>query len=732
MKIQRQPADRPAAKPWSRLLAGREHDPFACLGPALEAGGARIRVFRPDAAAIHLEQPGAGADEAMVRVDPAGVFEWRGAALPAEPYCLRIEGGGGSRRLHDPYAFAPTASGHDLYLFSEGRNYQAYRLLGARLESRRGVAGACFRVWAPNAERVSVLGDFNGWDGRLHPMASLGASGVWELFIPGLAADTLYKYEIRNRHSGAVKVKTDPYGQRFELRPATAACLPAPAAHAWGDAGWLARRAERDWLHAPLSIYELHAGSWRRHPDGRFYSYRELAEHLLPYVLDLGYTHIELLPISEHPLDESWGYQTTGYFAATRRFGSPDDLRFFIDACHCAGIGVLLDWAPGHFPEDDFALAHFDGSALYEHEDPRLKRHPDWGTHVFNYGRKEVKSFLLSSAHYWLAEFHFDGLRVDAVASMLYLDYSRKAGEWQPNRYGGRENLEAIDFLRELNVMVHGDFPGALTVAEESTAWPMVSRPVHLGGLGFSMKWNMGWMNDTLAYLRHDPVHRRFHHSQLTFGQLYAYSENFVLPLSHDEVVHGKGSLVGKMPGDDWQKFANLRLLLAYQMTSPGKKLNFMGSELGQRGEWHAGRELDWGLLAHGPHVGLQRLMRDLNRLYRELPALYELDFESGGFAWSDCHDADQSVLSYLRYARDGACILVALNFTPVPRQGYRLGVPRAGGWRELLNSDSAFYGGSDLGNGSGLAARPQAHLGFPASLDLTLPPLAAVILAPV
>ncbi len=729
MKAQTAPPPRQgASRPWARLPPAREHDPFACLGPQPEGDGWRIRVYRPGASAVHLEPGG----ESFVRVDAAGVFEWRGAALPDEPYRLRIEAGGATLVGHDPYAFAPEATAHDLYLFSEGRNYQAYRLLGARLESRRGVAGACFRVWAPNAERVSVVGEFNRWDGRVHPMASLGASGVWELFIPDVGAGMLYKYEIRNRATGAIRVKTDPYGQRFELRPATAACVPADPAQAWGDGEWLARRAQWDWLHAPLSIYELHAGSWRRHPDGRCYTYRELAEHLLPYVLEMGYTHIELLPVSEHPLDESWGYQTTGYFAATRRFGDPDDLRFFIDACHRAGIGVFLDWAPGHFPEDDFALAHFDGSALYEHEDPRLKRHPDWGTHVFNYGRNEVRSFLLSSAHYWLAEFHFDGLRVDAVASMLYLDYSRKAGEWQPNRYGGRENLEAIDFLRALNVMVHADFPGALTIAEESTAWPMVSRPAHLGGLGFSMKWNMGWMNDTLDYLRRDPVHRRFHHNELTFGQLYAYTENFVLPLSHDEVVHGKGSLFGKMPGDDWRKFANARLLLACQMTMPGKKLGFMGNEIAQRGEWNAGRELDWGLLQHAPHAGMQRMVRDLNRLYRALPALHERDFEAAGFAWSDCHDADQSVLGYLRFAQDGSFVLVALNFTPVPRPGYRLGVPRAGAWREVFNSDSAFYCGSDLGNGSGAEARPDAHQGFPASLDICLPPLAAVILVPV
>ncbi|MBA3903915.1 MAG: 1,4-alpha-glucan branching enzyme [Rhodocyclaceae bacterium] len=711
-----------AAKPWDRLLAAREHDPFACLGLAREGEGWRLRVFRPHATAVALEMPHGA--ESLARIDAAGIFEWRGGEAPPQPFRLLVDGAFG----RDAYAFPPQASSFDLHLFSEGRNYQAYRLLGARPEVRQGAAGTCFRVWAPNAERVSVVGDFNHWDGRVHQMATLGGSGIWELFIPELGAGTLYKFEIRNRASGTVLVKADPFGRAFEFRPATATRVEAPAAQAWNDAEWLARRAGWDWLHAPVSIYEVHAGSWRRHPDGRFYSYRELAEHLLPYVLDLGCTHIELLPVSEHPLDESWGYQTTGYFAPSSRFGSADDLRFFIDACHRAGVGVILDWVPGHFPEDDFALAHFDGSSLYEHEDPRLKRHPDWGTHVFNYGRNEVKSFLLSSAHYWLSEFHFDGLRVDAVASMIYLDYSRKAGEWLPNRFGGRENLEAIDFLRELNVMVHAEFPGALTIAEESTAWPMVSRPTHLGGLGFSMKWNMGWMNDTLEYMRHDPVHRRFHHDKLTFGQLYAYTENFVLPLSHDEVVHGKGSLVGKMPGDDWQKFANLRALLCCQATMPGKKLNFMGNELAQWAEWNAGRELDWGLLVHLPHRGVRQLMRDLNRLYRQLPPLHDLDFDAQGFSWSDCRDADQSVISYLRFARDGRFVVVVLNFTPVPRLNYRIGVPRAGPYREILNSDSSLYGGGDMGNGGWLAARSEPHLGFPATLELTLPPLAGVI----
>jgi len=715
------------APDFSRLIAAREHDPFRLLGLHRDGATWVIRVFHPHAESIALETNGAAAP--LARIEPDGVFEWRGAAAPAVPYALRVTVQGRTERLHDPYAFPPQPATDDLYLFNQGSNYQAYRLLGAHVETRQGVAGVRFRVWAPNAERVSVVGDFNRWDGRLHPMASLGASGVWELFLPGLAPATLYKFEIRNRASGAVLIKSDPWARSFEPRPATAARVNAPSQHAWNDAGWLARRAQRDWLHAPLAIYEIHAGSWRRHPDGRCYTYRELAQHLVPYVRDMGYTHIELMPVTEHPLDESWGYQTTGYFAATSRFGSADDLRGLIDACHQAGIGVLLDWVPGHFPSDDFALAHFDGTALYEHEDPRLKVHPDWGTHVFNYARNEVQSFLLSSAHYWLAEFHVDGLRVDAVASMIYLDYSRRPGEWLPNRYGGRENLEAIEFIRALNAMVHGEFPGALTIAEESTAWPMVSRPAYVGGLGFSMKWNMGWMNDTLAYLRQDPVHRRYHHALLTFGQLYAYSENFVLPLSHDEVVHGKGSLLAKMPGDHWQKFANLRLLLTYQATAPGKKLAFMGDEFGQRDEWYSQRELDWGLLARPEHRGVQQLARDLNRLYCGVSALHELDFDHQGFSWIDCHDADQSVISFLRRDRSGACAIIVLNFTPVPRRAYRIGVPSAGRYREIFNSDSRYYGGSDVGNSESLEAVPGAWMDQPAQLELMLPPLAGLIL---
>ena len=710
-----------------RLLTARHHDPFALLGLHPDPKGWVLRVFRPDASRVDLILP--DGHEELTRTDGRGLFEWRGALAPVRPWRLAIEADGRRFECVDPYAFGPLLSDQEIHLFNEGRLLEAWRSMGAQPMQLDGVGGVRFAVWAPNAERVSVVGGFNNWDGRVHAMRVRGGSGIWELFIPGLAAGDLYKFEIRNRDSGAIVVKADPYAQGFEKRPGTAAVVPADSRHAWGDGAWLKARAGRDWLHAPMNIYEMHAGSWRRHPDGRFYTWRELADTLVPYVTDLGYTHLELMPVTEHPLDESWGYQTTGYFAPSARFGSADDFRYFVDACHQADVGVILDWVPGHFPMDAWALARFDGTALYEHEDPRLGVHQDWGTHIFNYGRGEVKGFLLASAHYWLAEFHLDGIRVDAVASMLYLDYSRKAGEWLPNKYGGRENLEAIDFLREMNAMIHERFPGALTIAEESTAWPMVSRPTYVGGLGFSMKWNMGWMNDTLAYFQQDPVYRRYHHNNLTFGQLYAYSENFVLPFSHDEIVHGKRSLVGKMPGDAWQQFANLRLLLTYQATTPGKKLNFMGNEFGQGREWSEKWELDWGLLQSHWHEGVQRAVRDLNRLYRDLPPLHDLDFQVEGFAWIDCHDADQSILTFQRRDRQGRSVVVAFNFTPVPRDGYRIGAPAAGFWREIFNSDSDFYGGGNIGNGAGLMSEDLPWMGYPQSLVLTLPPLAGVIL---
>lgn len=707
------------------LLQTRLSDPFSFLGRHQSTDGWTIRAFSPYANRISVWVT----DDWVPMKSPFGdgVFDWHGKAEPPMHYRLRVEDANTTREIFDPYSFPSTLSEHDLYLFAEGNNYQAHGMLGAHFTTVAGVSGVRFAVWAPNAERVSVVGDFNRWDGRLHPMRPLGGSGTWELFVPELVENTLYRYEIRNRFSGELLIKSDPYAQAFEMRPGTASKI-ARSEYEWRDAAWLKRRAEADWLHSPTNIYEVHLGSWQRSDEGGFLSYAELAKRLLPYVQDMGYTHIELMPISEHPLDESWGYQTTGYFAVTSRYGSPDEFRAFVDVFHQAGIGVILDWVPAHFPTDAWALSRFDGTALYEHEDPRLGFHQDWGTHIFNYGRREVRSFLLSSAHFWLSECHIDGLRVDAVASMLYLDYSRKHGEWLPNCFGGRENLEAIEFLRLLNVMVHNEFPGALTFAEESTAWPMVSRPVYLGGLGFSMKWNMGWMNDTLSYMQNDPIHRRFHHHQLTFGQIYSYSENFVLPLSHDEVVHGKRSLLDKMPGDAWQKFANLRLLFAYQLTTPGKKLNFMGGEFGQGAEWAVTRSLDWHLLDIDWHRGVKALHRDLNRLYQSLSALHEEDFSQEGFAWVECQDADQSTLAYLRRARDASFVLVALNFTPVPRHSYRVGVPEAGIYREILNSDAACYGGSNVGN-SGLQTENVPWGGFPFSLSLVLPPLAGIIL---
>jgi len=712
----------------SLLLAARLHNPGSFLGMHTTPNGKRVRVFQPHMAQVWLHT--LSGFQLMRRTHQDGIFEWEGEGT-MHPYLLRMENAetGAIEERHDPYAFPRQISGHDLYLFNEGRLLQAYRMLGAQRVRNHGVAGIRFAVWAPNAERVSVVGDFNRWDGRAHPMTAHGHSGVWELFIPDLPDGTLYKYEIRNRASGEILLKTDPYATACELRPNTAALTPAEHKYSWQDSDWMARRKNWDWLHAPVNIYELHAGSWKRHPDGRFYSCQELADHLVPYLQDMGFTHVELLPLSEHPLDESWGYQTTGYFAVTSRYGSPEAFMHFVDRCHQAGIGVILDWVPAHFPQDSFSLARFDGTALYEHADPRLGYHHDWGTYIFNYGRNEVKSFLLSSAHYWLSVFHIDGLRVDAVASMLYLDYSRKEGEWLPNRHGGRENLEAIDFLRALNTMVHGEFPGALTFAEESTSWPAVSRPVYLGGLGFSMKWNMGWMNDTLRYMQHDPVHRQFHHNELTFHQLYAYTENFVLPFSHDEVVHGKKSLLDKMPGDSWQKFANLRLLFIYQMTCPGKKINFMGNEFGQGREWRVGHELDWYLLARDQHRGVQALMRDLSRLYLNTPALHELDFFPEGFAWIDCHDVEQSVISYQRRARDGSYVLVILNFTPVLRTSYRVGVPESRTYREIFNSDSVHYDGSNTGNPGNIEPTRQPWSGWNDSVQVTLPPLAGVIL---
>ncbi len=709
-----------------QLIQGRHRDPFGILGRHVRHGQALVRVYMPHAESVTIVEGG----HTMERVPGTGIFEWQGdpAQVPERYRLIWRDDTHRDHIAHDPYCYPPQCPDFDLHLFGEGRHWHAYRLLGAHVHEVEGVAGVRFAVWAPSAERVSLVGEFNRWDGRTHPMR-LHGNGVWELFIPDLAPGVLYKYEIR-APGGALFLKSDPYGQRFEERPKTASIVEPPSDFAWGDADWLSQRAGHDWQRSPMSIYEVHLGTWQRGPEGEFLNYRDLGERLVAYAKDLGFTHIELMPITEHPYDMSWGYQATGYFAPTSRFGSPEDFRWFVDHCHANGLGVILDWVPAHFPKDAHGLGRFDGTALYEHEDPRLGEHKDWSTLIYNFGRLEVKTFLMASALFWLEEYHIDGLRVDAVASMLYLDYSRKAGEWVPNRFGGRENLEAIAFLRELNEICHSQVPGALIMAEESTSWPQVTRPTYVGGLGFDLKWNMGWMNDTLRYVANEPVHRKFHQDMLTFSMLYAFTENFLLPFSHDEVTHGKQSLLYKMPGDEWQRFANLRLLYTYMFTHPGKKLLFMGCEYGQGDEWNGTDVLHWYVLEYPYHQGVQRLVRDLNALYKACPALHEVDFEWQGFDWVDCHDAQNSVLVFLRKDGDGF-VAVALNFTPVPREGYRIGVPSPGRYRELFNSDSTDYAGSGMGNATGfLETQEIPWMGRPQSLVVTLPPLAGIVLA--
>jgi 1,4-alpha-glucan branching enzyme len=623
-------------------------------------------------------------------------------------------------------------SDFDLHLIGEGRHWKSYEKLGAQLEVVDGVAGTNFAVWAPNAELVSVVGDFNGWNGGSHRMHKRIPAGIWELFVPGLGPGTLYKFRVHSQ--GGFADRCDPHGFGAEMPPRTASQVVDLGSYRWQDDAWMAGRATRNSLEAPLSIYEVHLGSWRRPGDDphRWLTYADLERELVPYVVEMGFTHVEFLPPTEHPFSASWGYQTLGLFAATSRFGTPQALMSLIDALHRAGVGVIIDWVPAHFPKDGHGLRRFDGTALYEHEDPRKGEHPDWGTLIFNYGRTEVANYLISSGLFWLDRYHVDGLRVDAVASMLYLDYSRKEGEWEPNCFGGRENLEAIEFLKTFNVQVHQHFPGTLTIAEESTAWPGVSRPTYLGGLGFSLKWNMGWMNDTLRYMRHDPIHRKYHHDELTFSLIYAFHENFVLPLSHDEVVHGKRSLIDQMPGDLWQKFANLRLLYAYMWCHPGKKLLFMGGEFGQWQEWNFDESLQWHLLGWESHRGLAKSVADLNALIRREPALHQLDFDGRGFEWIDCHNWQDSVLAFVRRGSDPADFVVAcFNFTPVPRQGYRLGVPEGGVYAEVFNSDSEWYGGSNVGNAGALTAEPRPHHGRDHSVAVSLPPLGAVVLKP-
>ena len=705
-------------------------NPHSVLGAHEANGGVVVRAYRPDAQAVRVQPEGV---EAELK-DPAGLWEalLPKATLPLD-YELEVEyPNGETYTMRDPYSFLPTLGELDLHLIGEGQLEQYYDKLGAHVREVNGIAGTSFAVWAPNARSVSLVGDFNSWDGRLHPMRSLGGSGVWELFVPGLEEGAKYKFEIRTQDN-RLRLKADPVAFYAEVPPANASVVHR-AKHEWQDGEWLERRTESDALREPMSIYEVHLGSWRRNPveGNRPLSYLELADELADYVSDLGFTHVELLPVMEHPFAGSWGYQVTGYYAPTSRFGTPDDFRAFVDRLHQRGVGVLLDWVPAHFPRDDWALATFDGTHLYEHADPRKGAHPDWGTLIFNLSRDEVRNFLLANALYWLDEHHADGLRVDAVASMLYLDYSRKEGEWAPNMFGGRENLEAVDFLKRMNEVTYGRVPGSITAAEESTAWPAVSRPTYLGGLGFGFKWNMGWMHDTLLYFQKDPVYRRFHHHTLTFSLMYAFSENFILPLSHDEVVHGKRSLLDKMPGDRWQKFANLRSLYAYMWAHPGKKLLFMGGELAEWEEWNYDGSLHWNLLEYAEHQGVQSLIRDLNRVYRSQPALYEVDFDPAGFRWLEPNDASNNVLAFARLDADGEKpVVCVLNLSPVPRYEYRVGMPVCCRWRELLNTDSTFYGGSGVGNLGGVEAEPTPWHDQPFSAALTLPPLGAVWLVP-
>ena len=716
------------------LVEGRSADPFAVLGSHATTRDGRavrvIRTVRPRATAIDLLVGDAAI--AMRRTHPHGLFEAT-CDLGDRPsaYRFRIHEAETIRDADDAYRFGPVLGDLDLHLFNEGTHYRAWEKFGSHHMAIDGVSGVHFAVWAPNAQRVSVIGDFNDWDGRVHQMRNLGPSGVWEIFVPDPGVRPCYKFEIRTP-AGHLLHKADPFGRSFEVPPSTATVV-ADGAYVWRDDDWMRTRPSLDaWRERPMSIYEVHAASWRRivQEGNRVPTYRELAETLVPYVRDMGYTHIELMPVMEHPFAGSWGYQVIGFFAPTSRHGSPDDFRYFVDECHRHELGVILDWVPGHFPKDPHGLAEFDGTALFEHADPRQGEHRDWGTLIFNYGRAEVRTFLLSNALFWLEEFHADGLRVDAVASMLYLDYSRRDGEWIPNQFGGRENLEAVAFLQQLNTATHGRVAGTFTVAEESTAWPAVSRPVNAGGLGFSYKWNMGWMHDMLDYVMQDPVHRRWHHDRITFSMLYAFTENFVLPFSHDEVVHGKGSMLNKMPGDRWRKHATLRALYGYMFAHPGKKLMFMGCEFGQTREWHHDTSLDWHLLQYPEHEGLRCWVQDLNLAYRREPSLHEVDFDGRGFSWIDCEDTDTSVVSMIRRARHPSDFtIVVTNFTPVPRPGYGVGVPEAGYYRELLNSDSARYSGSNMGNAGGVNADPRPMHGFDYSMSLTIPPLGFLLL---
>jgi 1,4-alpha-glucan branching enzyme len=710
------------------LARGTHQDPFAVLGLHEVGGKLVVRAFLPNADKVEVVEPGSAKKIVDLTSLGGGLFE---AAVPRRKkrfaYHLRVEQGGNSWVSDDPYRFGPVMGELDEHLIGEGTHRHLWKVLGAHVISHEGVDGVHFAVWAPNAGRVSVIGDFNGWDGRRTLMRRRGATGVWEVFVPGLAEGEVYKYELLTADGALLPQKADPVGFGAEHPPRTGSIVRNIEGHAWSDGGWIAKRADLHRIDKPISIYEVHLGSWKRVPEdgNRPLSYLEHAAQLVPYALDLGFTHLELMPVSEFPFDGSWGYQPVGLFAPTIRFGTPAEFRTLVEACHNARLGLIVDWVPGHFPEDAHGLGNFDGTALYEHADRREGFHPDWNTLVYNYGRREVLNYLVANALYWLQEYHVDGLRVDAVASMLYRDYSRKEGEWVPNIHGGRENLEAIAFLKAMNVAVYGEVPGILTAAEESTAFPGVTTPVDADGLGFGFKWNMGWMNDTLHYLAEDPVHRKYHHSKVTFGLHYAFSENFILPLSHDEVVHGKGSLLQKMPGTMPEKFANLRAYYGLMWGHPGKKLLFMGGEFAQDREWNHDSSLDWHLLDHGPHRGVQALIRDLNRIYRETPALHELDCRREGFEWIEETSGDESVFAWVRRGSDGTLpVLVVSNFTPVERSGRRVGVPEPGYWAERINTNADIYGGDGRGNYGGVNSDQVAASGRPHSIEITLPPL--------
>jgi 1,4-alpha-glucan branching enzyme len=717
------------------IVGGYHGDPFRMLGPhavpATTNGPSwEIRAFLPQASSAEVVLGGKATALPMAKKHPRGFYV---AALPAAPesYALRLTLWNGEIvELEDPYRFPPVLTDFELYLHGEGTHYETYNSMGAHLATSEGVAGVRFAVWAPNAHTVSVTGDFNEWDTTRHPMR-LRNGGIWEIFLPNVREGAAYKYFVRSKFKGYQQLKADPFGFGTEAPPKSASVVRDLSAYQWNDSEWMDKRAATDWLKEPLSIYEVHLESWMRDSLGQPLTYREMAVTLVEYVRRMGYTHVEMLPMMEHPYSGSWGYQVTGYFAPTARFGTPTDFMFLVDSFHQAGIGVIVDWVPAHFPKDAHGLAYFDGTALYEHEDPRLGEHRDWGTLIFNFGRNEVRSFLISNALFWLKVYHIDGLRVDAVASMLYLDYSRKAGEWVPNQYGGNENLEAIEFIRRFNEQAH-KVPGAITLAEESTSFAGVSRPVYLNGLGFTMKWNMGWMHDMLNYFSTDSIYRKYHHNNITFSMLYAFTENFVLPISHDEVVHGKGSLLNKMPGDEWQKFANNRAFLAYMFGHPGKKLLFMGTELGQYEEWNHNTGLRWDLINYPPHRQLQAFVKALNDFYRSQPALYQVDFHWEGFEWVDFRDVEGSVVCFLRRAENKSdYLLYCCNFTPVPRTGYRVGVPEAGFFEEVLNTDSEHFGGSNVGNGGLVSSRAIACHGRPFSISVTMPPLSVVVFRP-